>query len=218
MFSPILTKLKETPTFNKDIFIKEEVKPLLYEVLEEATQTKFTLNDIEHLENDKKELEQNHLIEIQDIKSKNEQNKKVLQSSHNQDVSTIKSFKDKIIKGLMNEISNLKNRIKDAYNQYHNEKVKRLKQEAEHTEVLKDKNNKITNLSSANLKIETDLTVHKDKFLNLETDNTDLKNKVDLVDKYHPNLIEKLSLICSKCENTPCCCSQTIGVSLNLNR
>jgi len=57
LFSPILTKLKETPTFNRDIFIKEEVKPLLYEVLEEATQTKYTLNDIEHLENDKKELE-----------------------------------------------------------------------------------------------------------------------------------------------------------------
>jgi len=218
LFLPILTRLKDTPTFNKEIFIKEQIKPLLYEVLEDATETKFTLNDIEHLENDKKELEQNHLIEIQDIQSKNEQSKKLLQSAYSKEVLTIKSVKDKIIKGLMSEITNLKNRIKDAYNQYHNEKFKRLKEKAEHTEVLKEKNNEITNLLSANSNLEIDLTTEKEKSLKLETDNTDLKSKVDLVDKYHPHLISELLLICSKCGNTPCSCTKNIGVSLNLMR
>ncbi len=67
LFQPILSKIKDTPTFNKDIFIKEKIKPLLYKVLEEATDTTLTLNDIKTLENTIIEMETEHKEEIKKL-------------------------------------------------------------------------------------------------------------------------------------------------------
>lgn len=101
LFKQVLAKIKDTPTFNKDKFINEEVKPMLYKVLSEATETKLTLNDIRNLEDTIKDMEASHKEEVQNLKINNEKEieDKVesIEKTHKKEIISIeKNFTNKV--------------------------------------------------------------------------------------------------------------------------
>jgi len=162
LFKPVLSKIKDTPTFNKDKFINEEVKPMLYKVLAEATQTKLTLNDIKNLEDTIKDMEATHIEEIKQLKTNNETDttNKVqsIQKVHKEEIESIeKSFTQKLkvetdLKDkYQSENDTLREEVADAKSE--NNKLYRTIGNIEEDnfklkETIKEKNKIISNLNS----------------------------------------------------------------------
>lgn len=221
MFAPILSKLRDTPLMGKDTFIKEEIKPMLYKTMEEATETTLTLNDIKSLENDIKDLEKEHKEEVKNIRQDNEEEKQELKSLHKNEVSIIKSENDKLIqehtkdkKALINENKGLKNQINEDYSKQHKVRIEQLKEVQIYKDNSQEKNIKIEDLNNKYKELEIDLTKEKDKSSNLEKDNKSMKDTIDLVEKNNPNLIKDLSNACAKCGKNPCQCNRISDVRI----
>jgi len=197
LFKPILAKIKDTPTFNKNTFIKEKIKPMLYKVLEEATETTLTLNDIKTLENTILEMEEQHKKEITN-----------LHKNHNTDIQNKISHLTKIHQ---KEITNKENshliKLKseqDTKNRYLQEKNQLIKEVEESRSInhkllkkvdtlendIKEKNKIISNLHT---KISRMVKIGKKAYRKFQLIKYDMKIAREIVPNLKKLIQEKIS-------------------------
>lgn len=147
LFKPVLSKIKDTPIFDKDKFINEEVKPLLYKVLEEATETKLTLNDINVLEDTIKDMEVLHKKEVKNLKFNNDTDINIIEKNFTHKLKLEADLKDTYKK----ENDTLKEEVFDAKSE--NTKLIKTIDKMEETnnrleDTIKEKNKIISNLNN----------------------------------------------------------------------
>ena len=197
LFKPILAKIQDTPTFNRDTFIKEKIKPMLYQVLEEATETTLTLNDIKTLENTilemeeqhKKELENLHKNHNQDMQNKishlSQMHQKEITTKNNSHLSRLKSEQD-----IKNRYLQDKNQLISEVQESRSKNHKLLKKVDTLENDIKEKNKIISNLHT---KISRMVKIGKKVYRKFQTIKHDMKIAREIMPNLKKLIQEKIS-------------------------
>jgi len=197
LFKPILAKIQDTPTFNRDTFIKEKIKPMLYQVLAEATETILTLNDIKTLENTilemeeqhKKELEHLHKNHNQDMQNKishlSQMHQKEITTKDNNHLTKLKSEQDTKSRYLQ-EKNQLMSEVQESRSKNHKllKKVDTLEND------IKEKNKIISNLHT---KISRMVKIGKKVYRKFQTIKHDMKIAREIMPNLKKLIQEKIS-------------------------
>jgi len=197
LFKPILAKIQDTPTFNRDTFIKEKIKPMLYQVLEEATETILTLNDIKTLENTilemeeqhKKELEHLHKNHNQDMQNKishlSQMHQKEITTKDNNHLTKLKSEQD-----TKNRYLQEKNQLMSEVQESRSKNHKLLKKVDTLENDIKEKNKIISNLHT---KISRMVKIGKKVYRKFQTIKHDMKIAREIMPNLKKLIQEKIS-------------------------
>jgi len=197
LFKPILAKIQDTPTFNRDTFIKEKIKPMLYQVLAEATETILTLNDIKTLENTilemeeqhKKELEHLHKNHNQDMQNKishlSQMHQKEITTKDNNHLTKLKSEQD-----TKNRYLQEKNQLMSEVQESRSKNHKLLKKVDTLENDIKEKNKIISNLHT---KISRMVKIGKKVYRKFQTIKHDMKIAREIMPNLKKLIQEKIS-------------------------
>ena len=202
LFKPILAKIQDTPTFNRDTFIKEKIKPMLYHVLEEATETTLTLDDIKTLENTilemeeqhKKELEHLHKNHNQDMQNKishlSQMHQKEITTKDNNHLTKLKSEQD-----TKNRYLQEKNQLMSEVQESRSKNYKLLKKVDTLENDIKEKNKIISNLHT---KISRMAKIGKNIYKKFQTIKHDMKIAREIIPNLKKLIQEKISFYKNK--------------------
>jgi len=202
LFKPILAKIQDTPTFNRDTFIKEKIKPMLYHVLEEATETTLTLDDIKTLENTILEMEEQHKKELEHLhKNHNQdmQNKiSHLSQMHQKEITTKDSnhlSKLKLEQDTKNIYLQEKNQLMSEVQESRSKNYKLLKKVDTLENDIKEKNKIISNLHT---KISRMAKIGKNIYKKFQTIKHDMKIAREIIPNLKKLIQEKISFYKNK--------------------